>query len=112
MLFIIFASLFALVLSDVATRDDLRPLHDISNSSATVKSDRPSYLDSLPGFDHPKPQLSWNGDPAASASDEIWKRFVCKGTKMVTQMSWSDCDVGQALPTPQSTAKSPYEVSE
>ncbi|KAH7096056.1 hypothetical protein FB567DRAFT_602176 [Paraphoma chrysanthemicola] len=42
------------------------------------------------------------------ATDEVWKRAKCKGRKFVVQMSYSDFDVGQMLPTPQNTAQSPW----
>jgi hypothetical protein len=42
------------------------------------------------------------------ADDEVWAKAVCKGKKMVAQMSYSDFDVGQLLPVPQTTAQSPW----
>jgi hypothetical protein len=50
----------------------------------------------------------WLGDSPAPASNDVWERAKCKGRKFMTQMSYSDYDVGQCLPTTQNTARSPW----
>ena len=53
--------------------------------------------------------LAWT--PVAEqvpASDDLWARCICKGAKALTQMSYSDYDVGQSLPNRQDTAQSPW----
>lgn len=44
------------------------------------------------------------------ADDATWNRYVCKGRKMLAQMSYSDFDVGQMLPGPANTAESPWRL--
>lgn len=51
----------------------------------------------------------WTGDQIPDpATDEVWERHKCKGRKLLLQMSLSDYDVGQMLPTPVNTAQSPW----
>jgi hypothetical protein len=50
----------------------------------------------------------WAGPPPAPASDSVWEAAKCKGRKFMAQMSYSDFDVGQILPVPQTTAQSPW----
>ena len=47
-------------------------------------------------------------DNTLPASDELWASCMCKGAKGLTQMSYSDYDVGQSLPVPQPSAQSPW----
>jgi len=42
------------------------------------------------------------------ATDAEWNTAVCKGRKMLAQMSYSDYDVAQLLPTPKDTVQSPW----
>ncbi|KAH3980431.1 hypothetical protein HBH64_030150 [Parastagonospora nodorum] len=42
------------------------------------------------------------------ATDAMWNTAVCKGRKMIAQMSYSDYDVAQLLPNPKDTVQSPW----
>jgi len=53
----------------------------------------------------------WTGAPPNPATDEVWEAAKCKGRKFMAQMSYSDYDVGQMLPTPANTAASPWNFS-
>jgi hypothetical protein len=57
------------------------------------------------------PERRWTGPAPAPADDAAWEAAICKGRKFMAQMSYSDYDVGQSLPTPQSTAQSPFSFS-
>jgi hypothetical protein len=68
------------------------------------------------GFSVPQPQLAgtpgFPGLVPEPASDEDWSRYLCKGRKMMAQMSYSDHDVAQLLPTPKTTVQSPWALGE
>jgi hypothetical protein len=57
------------------------------------------------------PERRWTGPAPAPADDAAWEAAICKGRKFMAQMSYSDYDVGQSLPTPQITVQSPYSFS-
>jgi hypothetical protein len=48
-------------------------------------------------------------DTTTAANDALWATSQCKGAKFLTQMSYSDYDVGQSLPNPANTAQSPWK---
>ncbi|KAL6708397.1 hypothetical protein ACN47E_002660 [Coniothyrium glycines] len=83
--------------------------------TASPPADEPRVLDfeSLGGPpEHPLRDLTSPLDTTAPASDDLWARCLCKGNKFLTQMSYSDYDVGQSLPVPATTAQSPWESAD
>jgi hypothetical protein len=73
-----------------------------NNFSALISEYKPSRSDSTTH------ERRWAGPPPAPASDAVWESAKCKGRKFMAQMSYSDYDVGQLLPVPQTTAQSPW----
>jgi len=107
-LLILFLSLLSLTLGDASTPRREEPLPNPPPSSTNITK--------LPYFSDPSlltllsPETGWYGAPPAPAADDVWKRYICKGRKMIAQMSYSDYDVGRMLPNPQTTAQSPYNL--
>ena len=107
-LFILLLGLLNFALGDAGS---LRRNNGSPSSTATPSNDTSSFryfddssdLNPLAG-----PQFAWHGEPPSPASDQVWSRYKCKGRKMLLQMSLSDFDVGQMLPSPQTTAQSPW----
>jgi len=56
------------------------------------------------------PNGAWWRGPPPVADDATWSKAVCKGTKMMAQMSYSDYDVGQLLPDPKDSVQSPWSI--
>jgi len=77
---------------------------DLSDSHTQQRLSRLNLsIHELPGS-----QFAGTADVDEPAEDEVWEKAICKGKKMVAQMSYSDFDVGQLLPVPQTTAQSPW----
>jgi hypothetical protein len=57
-----------------------------------------------------KPNAAWFKQPPPFADEATWSRAVCKGTKMMAQMSYSDYDVGQLLAEPKDSVQSPWSL--
>ena len=98
---LLFVALLALVSAE-ASRDTIFPnfatLPNLNISSASS--------DNHDNATHH--ERRWTGAPPNPASDEVWEAAKCKGRKFMAQMSYSDFDVGQMLPTPANTAASPW----
>ncbi|KAH5071318.1 hypothetical protein HBH96_010910 [Parastagonospora nodorum] len=60
----------------------------------------------------PKPNAAWFKQPPPVADEATWSRAVCKGTKMMAQMSYSDYDVGQLLAEPKDSVQSPWSLAD
>jgi hypothetical protein len=107
---LILFGLFALVLGDASKLQINTSPEDITNFSN-------SYFSNLIA-DHSGPLLRphgyerrWFGPPPEPVDDAMWEAAKCKGRKFMAQMSYSDFDVGQMLPIPQTTAQSPWSFS-
>jgi hypothetical protein len=83
------------------TPDNFSELSNLNISTLFVDHHEPSNE----GTEH---QRRWTCPIPAPASDDLWEKAKCKGRKFMAQMSYSDFDVGQALPVPQNTAQSPW----
>jgi hypothetical protein len=107
---LILFGLFALVLGDAGKLQIKTSLENI-----TILSNL-SFSNLI--FDHNRSILKphgherrWFGPPPAPVDDATWEAAKCKGRKFMAQMSYSDYDVGQMLPNPQTTAQSPWSFS-
>jgi hypothetical protein len=90
-----------------AARPIIDSIEDFARLSNVDIFDLFSDVDHL-NANHSSIEPRWNGDPPAPASDDVWDKVLCKGRKFVTQMSYSDYDVAQSLPTPAVTAASSW----
>jgi hypothetical protein len=87
---------------------DANPAKLTDMSGQTTVATSFEFENDNPGFEAPSHGRRWMGAPPAPASDAVWEKAKCKGRKFMMQMSLSDYDVGQMLPTPQDTAQSPW----
>lgn len=105
------ATLLVVTLGDAIGSVPRNPLPNASNWTRFNLSGHPLTIPEHVTH-HPEPDLAWYKEKPEPADDVVWKRYMCKGSKLVAQISWSDFDVAQALPIPQKTVQSPYMLGE
>jgi hypothetical protein len=113
---IILAALITFVVGNAshAQRADIvRELSNLTNSTNLTSSPDSSLPNLASTFDQSGqgllgPETAWAEAPPAPADEATWKKAVCKGTKMMAQMSYSDADVAALLPVPKDTVKSKW----
>jgi hypothetical protein len=77
-------------IADLPNRDRV---HDVTNDNANVNFEGHRHVKTVPSPIPPGFQSVWDGEPPKPATGKVWKRLVCKGEKLLAQMSWSDYDV-------------------
>ncbi|KAF2832785.1 hypothetical protein CC86DRAFT_399450 [Ophiobolus disseminans] len=89
-------------------------LHDVTFSDfAGLSNFKTSDLLSDSNGDSTSHERRWAPGPIPNpAANDVWEAAKCKEKKFMAQMSYSDYDVGQILPTPVNTAVSPWELND
>jgi hypothetical protein len=98
-------SFVVIVLCAISTSSSLALLDFANLSDASISELFANHVNTnLRNTDH---ERRWAGPSPNPATQEVWKNFKCKGRKFVAQVSYSDYDIGQILPTAANTAASP-----
>lgn len=106
-----FVSLLALLIFTVAEVPSNVPGYQLQNQRDVQMSDLYNANDpsnsTVHGFER-----RWFGPVPLQADDRMWNGYVCKGRKLMLQMSLSDADVAAMLPVPKATVQSAFSYGE